>query len=290
MLDEYFPDVSFFKPTGDGLLLVKAVDAATGQDDLRGMVSKCLALDENFARICEKDWLINFDTPAHVGIGIARSTATRLTAGNKTLDYSGYPLNLASRLMDLARPHGVLFDESLGPDLLEPELLDKFTPESVYVRGLADVEPLVVYRTNSVDIPVANRSPFGAELFREERVTKTLATIQSQGPRFVHRLKHVPLSVAAIQIHIRWPATTSSGGKADHYHTLTVADSTGWDYETEADEPRVVVRYDLLTDRIANEGCKKNWNVDFDIDYPVPVGTSALGEPTAPVEALVDTS
>ncbi len=273
ILDEYFPTVSFFKPTGDGLLLVRAVDAESGQDVLREVVASSLRLDEEFKSICSSDWLINFATPAHVGIGIARSTATRLADGDKTLDYSGYPLNLASRLMDLARPHGVLFDESLGVDLLDGETRQRFVKESVYIKGLADVAPLLVYRTADVDIPVSNRKPFGAEVFREKRVTKSLATVRQQGPLFIHRLTHTPTSVGGIRVEARYPATTSSGKKSTFYKHVELTER-GIEYVNDGDEAHLVLDYNAIAKKALSEGCKSTWSIDIDVRYPVPIGTS----------------
>ena len=57
----------------------------------------------------------------HSLIGISRGTVCRLVSKGKTLDYSGRVVNLASRLMDDARPSGVVFDASVGIDLLSEE-------------------------------------------------------------------------------------------------------------------------------------------------------------------------
>jgi class 3 adenylate cyclase len=99
ILDDYFSEHSFFKPTGDGLLIVRHHDRDTLQSVVREMVEAAVRLTRAFPSICKSDALINSPTPKWVGIGIARGTATRIAADDKVLDYSGRPLNLCSRLM-----------------------------------------------------------------------------------------------------------------------------------------------------------------------------------------------
>ena len=277
ILDNYFPDVSFFKPTGDGLLIVKSVVASTGPDDLNRIVSGCLKLDEQFEHICQEDWLINFGTPSRVGIGIARGTATRLASGELTLDYSGYPLNLATRLMDLARPHGVVFDASLGPEVLDSSAMARFQEDSVYVRGLADAEPLKVFLTADVDVAASNRQPFGAEVFREKPVKKPLSVLQKHRPRFIHRLTHIPMSKGSIRVGLKWPAATASGRKSSHF--AYVFDFREYQYETDAEGAKVIINYDFIAAYLQEEGCKRTWEVEFNISYAVPVGTATEDSP-----------
>ena len=66
-------------------------------------------LVEAFGQITANDFMINFPVPQRLGVGVARGTATRLASGGQVLDYTGRCLNLAARLMDKARPYGVVF-------------------------------------------------------------------------------------------------------------------------------------------------------------------------------------
>src|SRR5207244_3281826 len=74
------------------------------------VISGCFSCLNEFGTICEADPMINFETPQRVGFGITRGPACCLFSGKDVLDYSGHLLNLASRLMDLARPSGILVD------------------------------------------------------------------------------------------------------------------------------------------------------------------------------------
>lgn len=122
MLEEYYPNATFFKLTGDGLLMVfsyaddnslKAVVASVFESSFR--------LVDDFGTLTASDPMVNFEVPDRVGLGIARGAASRIYAGKKTLDYSGRVLNLASRLMNLARPTGIVVDGAFDATLLPPE-------------------------------------------------------------------------------------------------------------------------------------------------------------------------
>lgn len=270
ILDDYFVDLSFFKPTGDGLLMVRDVNRANLQDAVQESVDSALRLESDFELITQEDPLINFDTPSRVGIGLARGTATRLQSGDLTLDYSGRPLNLASRLMDLARPRGVVFDSSLGLDLLTDEQAALFQAELVYLKGIADTEPLTAYTTADVEVPASNRKPFGADIFREKPVTLTLNEMKRSGRKFLHRLTHRPLTPEALRVGVSFPAADAAGKKQKNVSN-TLPHYDGVEFEDHFDGPCVSVDYPELADFLEKAGMKGTWSVNLLISYPVPL-------------------
>ena len=145
IFDEYFKEPAFFKPTGDGLLLVFRVDEGSLEARSNELVADALRLVEDFPDLVANQPIINFSVPRSIGIGLARGAACALVSDQSTLDYSGQVLNLASRLMDFARPAGVVVHESFGIDLLAPEHRDRFAEDSVYVRSIAEATPTTVY-------------------------------------------------------------------------------------------------------------------------------------------------
>jgi class 3 adenylate cyclase len=157
MLDRYFPDLPFFQLTGDGMLVVRPYTRATLDEVVFGTVDLALALERDFSGLTDEDPLINYATPDHVGIGLSRGTATRLLSRGRTLDYSGRPLNLASRLMDLARPRGVVVDDSMFSGLDSSRYDGVLVSDSVFVQGLADRVPMRIRRTTEVTVPAGNR-------------------------------------------------------------------------------------------------------------------------------------
>jgi hypothetical protein len=106
---------------------------------------------ENFASLLAEDPMINYPTPQKIGIGLTRGSAccilSKDNSEDKILDYSGGILNLASRLMDLARPSGIVIDDSFHIDLLEDETKKLFEEKNVYVRGIAEEKPRRIYYT-----------------------------------------------------------------------------------------------------------------------------------------------
>lgn len=156
IIDNYYPDAVFFKPTGDGLMVIlhhpDNDDALT--EAVRTCVSTSIRLVVDFPSIAASDLMVNFRTPQSLGIGIARGSVTRLHSGEFTLDYSGKYLNLAARLMDLARPRGVVFSDTHAEAFLEGLDDALFASKDVYVKGVAEEHPVRIHYTKDwTDIP-----------------------------------------------------------------------------------------------------------------------------------------
>src|SRR4051794_25751906 len=52
ILNEYFPDASFFKPTGDGLMLLSDYEESDLGDTVNQVVATSLSLVEDFPNLC----------------------------------------------------------------------------------------------------------------------------------------------------------------------------------------------------------------------------------------------
>jgi len=164
LIDEYFSNQSFFKPTGDGLLIIIPYNEENLDEVLNETIISCLKVVVDFSSFCSSDPLINFNVPGKVGIGLSRGSACRLFSEDKTLDYSGSVLNIASRLMDLARPKGIVFDANLGIELLPDKVLTLFEKDDAFIKGVSEGEPIDIYRTKNIRIPPLNKkAPFGCK-------------------------------------------------------------------------------------------------------------------------------
>jgi class 3 adenylate cyclase len=162
LIDAYYSDASFYKPTGDGLLVVVPFSEDTLHEVAQKLVRDAIQIVDSFGTICAEDRIINFATPQSVGIGIARGPASRLISKGKTLDYSGRVLNLASRLMDLARPKGVILDEGFGIELLPTVTQESFAESVVYLKGVSPNIPVKIHSwPDSVVVPESYRHPLG---------------------------------------------------------------------------------------------------------------------------------
>lgn len=151
IINDYFGNAGFYKPAGDGLIIVIPYSRQNLKEVAETTIDSCLTLLENFPSLCADNHMINFPTPERIGIGITRGNACCIHSEDekgedKILDYSGKILNLASRLMEMARPSGIVFDESFGIDLLE-KTKELFLEENVYVRGIAEEDSIKIYYT-----------------------------------------------------------------------------------------------------------------------------------------------
>lgn len=190
-LMEMFPSADFYKSTGDGLLITIPHDGENLRDRARDVVQACLNCVDTFAHLCDDDHMVNFEVPNRIGFGITRGSACRIVAGEEILDYSGHRLNLAARLLDLARPEGVVIDKSFRLELLDDATVKLFSAENVYVRSLAEETPIPVWiQTECVVIPDEVKRPLRLEEWETKEVTAQLkdwrhslvTTYQLEGP------------------------------------------------------------------------------------------------------------
>ena len=194
IIDEYVPDTSYYKPAGDGLLVIIPYDEWTLKDHARDTVKWCLALHKKFSRICKNDPMINFPVPDKIGIGLCRGPVTKIVVGKTILDYSGTVLNVASRLMDIARPSGIVFDEGFGVDLLHPSTRKLFARESVFVKGIAEHKPMpIFYTTQNTRIAPSYKKPLVSVKWETEKYDYLFKEIKASCSRFIYDLKKEPL-------------------------------------------------------------------------------------------------
>lgn len=267
ILDDYFAEADFFKPTGDGLLVVLDHDEASLESTVQAAVSRGISLVEDFVTLTDGDRMVNFDVPTKLGVGVARGSATRLISGRETLDYSGEPLNLAARLMDLARPSGVVFDASLGIELLDKGTAARFVEEEVYVKGISEDAPMSVYALRDrVVIPEFNRFPIGR--FRQHATKPERASFKAlqERDRFLHALDVDPAARDQIQVFLQFPKPLPNGRR----HPTMLR---SWDFPAVFVERRGAkyarVDYQAILPTLEQEGVKANWTGEVWLEYPV---------------------
>jgi class 3 adenylate cyclase len=175
IIDGYFSDATFYKPTGDGLLIVILCEKKV-KVTVSKIMESCLKLVEDFGNLCEREEIIYFPTPNKIGIGIARGSSCCIVSKDKILDYSGKVLNLASRLMDIARPSGIVFHSDLGFDLLSDEHKKLFEKDDeVYIRGIAEEKPMTIYYTKTLTlIPSYTKIPIREPVWKNRKYGGTL--------------------------------------------------------------------------------------------------------------------
>lgn len=163
MIDEYFPFGTFYKSTGDGLMITVHFNRDNVLDMISKSVAEAVRCVNEFPTFSRNNPMITFDTPTNMGIGIARGTTCCLKSDGRILDYSGQLINLTARLQDLARPRGVVIDGAFGLNLLSAELQDHFVPAKAFVRGIAETEARELFiLKDAVQIPDSAKRPYAA--------------------------------------------------------------------------------------------------------------------------------
>jgi class 3 adenylate cyclase len=265
ILDNYFPSTTFFKPTGDGLLIILDYDETNLTDIVNTAVKSSLQLVDDFADLTLHDPMVNFQVPDSLGIGLARGAATALISGDKVLDYSGRPLNLASRLMDLARPRGVVFSETLGWDLLEDEYAEQFKSDKVYVKGLAEDQPMTVYiAEDMVALPESSKRPINRyEREATDEQELTFKQLQERG-KFLHELPSQPALTDNITAYVRYPKATATGRRNPSLHSIAQFSA---EYVERRGKYFAGVQYKDVVQRLSAAGVKPTWPVRIFIEF-----------------------
>lgn len=271
IIDEYFSNASFYKPTGDGLLLIIPYNDKSLREVAKRTIQSCFNLLESFSTLLEGDPMINFDTPEGIGIGITRGSACCITSKEKTLDYSGKVLNLASRLMNQARPSGIVFDSSFGEDLLPEELKELFSEDAVYVRGIAEAKPITVYYTKSYTlIPPVHKNPIKDPKWKTEISEVLMKTFRRLKPTYVVELESKPLGKDQIHIEISHP--TIDNGEImkgyTHYWYFDVR-SKEISYRIRAGEHSVRFKIKEISEELQLYGVMDDMTLKFKVTYPV---------------------
>jgi class 3 adenylate cyclase len=160
VLCDYLPEAAFAKPTGDGLMVIIEYGESDVEEAVAAAIDGSANLLAGYPAFLDADPMITFDLPPDIGIGIARGSATRLSTEDGILDYTGRPLNLAARLMNFARPRGVVLDGALTRGLPTDLLQQGFEYDEVYIRGSVDPDSHAIWiRPEWTKIPDAAREP-----------------------------------------------------------------------------------------------------------------------------------
>ncbi len=262
LMEEYFLGWDFYKPTGDGLMLIR--ELGTDADELvtttQEWVTAALKLVEGFSRLTEGELLINISVPERVGVGIARGSATKLIGTDGSIiDYSGRCLNLAARLMDLARPEGVVFQDKHAAALLGSALSSRMSTDSVYIKGIADEDPILVYLSSDwVTVPATAKTPIAYEP-TFDRSTKLTAADVVKNPNYLIEVDRKPRPNEAIVVAVEYKTYDEDGTPRDEFNTHRVPGN----YVLEPSGHFVSVQFGALRKRLVDERVPDTAEVTF---------------------------
>ncbi|MFC1522888.1 hypothetical protein ACFL6Y_10815 [Elusimicrobiota bacterium] len=201
LIDKYFSGAHFVKPTGDGLMLIFKYTEGSLLEVSKEVMHACFRCMKEFPGICKDDPMINFKTPPLIAFGISRGPACCLYSGKQLLDYAGHLLNLATRLMDLARPSGIVIDGQYLKNVIPTRLQNRFIEKGVYIRGIAEEEPHpVFYSKSEVKLPEIALVPLKS--YKWSRIEKLLKLkdLKMLTGNFIIRLPtkaHLPIKIKA---------------------------------------------------------------------------------------------
>jgi class 3 adenylate cyclase len=265
---DYFGSKSFFKATGDGLLVVLPWADRDLQEVIAGVVDDCLRLVVEFPHICDNDPAINFDVPSAIGIGLARGSASMLHSRRRILDYSGRPLNLASRLMEVARPSGIVADGAFGLELLPDAVQDQFAPDEIYLRGIAESEPLTINFTEGyTEIASVHHQPIQEVEWETEVKDMTLREFDDRGPVFRWSLKSRPVDPDKIKAHLHTPMF-KNGRRIEG--SLVTRWPISVNYELDAGNPVLVATHPPIVTSVRS--ARVPWATPVSVVFKYPKG------------------
>jgi class 3 adenylate cyclase len=265
LIDKYFNGAPFFKPTGDGLLVIIPYTRQNVKSVVGEIIETCLKAVQEFGTLCKGDPMINFETPQNIGIGLSRGPACRLFSGNKTLDYSGRVLNLASRLMDVARPCGVVFDDSLGFELLATKQQKLFAEDNIYLRGVAESSAVHIWYTKGITkISSIYRRRLDDIEWQHVKHTMKFRDIKDS-PRVYHiDLPTKPANPKDIEIVMNTLNPKPSLRKKGE-QLFSILDE--FTYDLLSGKPGVFLDFANVKKIFAKSGVKDNFDVEIEISY-----------------------
>jgi len=267
IINNYFKTASYYKPTGDGLIIIIPFTEENLKEVARSTLDSCLDLLEKFGSLCIKEPMINYDTPQKIGIGLTRGSACCIRTEDKVLDYSGRTLNLASRLMDLARPSGIVFDETFGIDLLLDKTKELFSEETVYVRGVAEEEPIKIHYTNKHTlISELYKQPLKEPKWNTDVDEILFAKMKKLGTKYRITLSKKPLDVNKITVTFAHPDPLLEEFVSYYKYSL---DGDQVDYRREGNRHWVRIDAVAISEHLEKKGATDDMNIRIEITYPI---------------------
>lgn len=234
----------------------------------RDLAETCMKVVTAFRTMFDDDAMLDDAVPRDLGAGLAIGAATRLVADDITIDYSGRPLNLAARLMDLARPSGLVLDRrarlALGESMGELELAE----DEVYVKGVAEDSPMTIaYSSQLTSIPDRYHNPIGQyEWVLTSKFSETLSAFRKRSG-FLFPLDSEPSFPEKVRLHISYPTPMAGGKKHPKMRQQIRWPGKYCDF---SDGRYLRVDCGALAAHLKDLGVKETWTVDGMVEYQVP--------------------
>ena len=223
VLADYFPEATYAKPTGDGLLIIYPYDEETLSSVADKVVDACLRCVKDFPALCNGDPMLNFALPDKVGFGVSRGLACCLYQGEVIIDYSGHMLNLAARLNGAARPAGVVLDGSFLTVGMQKNLLDKFSENEIYLKGVADDTAIkVLSEKERVIIGGQYKAPINEVRWISETIEFNRAELKNIGT-WKHDLSVKIDESKGLKLEVRYPVPRARDMRQQFFESENIA-------------------------------------------------------------------
>lgn len=260
LLNDYFPDAVFAKPTGDGLLIVFRYKEKTLLKTSNSVVEGCFRALQDYRAMFHEDPMINYEIPGSIGFGISRGSACCLFSGQTILDYSGALLNLAARLNDFARPSGIVVDGNYMLDVIPEQYQGVFQSQSVFVRGIAESTPLAIWCSSEVEVPAYALTPTRVSTLKKVEASYSGADVLVMSAWYNIRLPSEPVEGSKPIVEFVWPIKRPKG----HFKSMEVV---GCKVTKRAEGAMIRVNMENVHRIIRDEKIPKQANVKFRVQY-----------------------
>jgi hypothetical protein len=166
----------------------------------------------------------------------------------------------------MARPSGVAFDETIGCFVLPEELSKTFLSENVYIKGVTEDEPILVYFTKErTVIPSIYKKPPQEEEWIKDMIPVEVKNLSAPGRELYLKLSRPPADVNQIAIEVQIPL-----GNMDGLIRAFMRDSPmGIRYERKGKEHNIVIDITELKKRLNRMNVKERDKIIIELTYPV---------------------
>ncbi len=274
LIDDYFAGADFYKAAGDGLLFTFTYTEKNLKEVAAGVIESCMRCLLDFPGLCDDDPMINFPVPQNISFGITRGTACCLYSGDETLDYSGHLLNLTARLLDFARPCGIVIDGRFLMDVIPEPYHKMFGKQDVFVRGIAEERPMpVLYLKDYVEIPKAALVPIKADnwfTIQYECKVHELTRFEA----FAVNLPNEAASPSKVKVTLIAPSMKD--GRVNEGY-ISLLDFNDFEYMSDAGVSRVALNFTKALQYLAAKRIPMDKDIIFKIQY-VPLHPIVDGE------------
>jgi hypothetical protein len=264
----------FFKPTGDGLMICIPYLESNLPERFQQLIEVAIKCHDEFKDMFNNVEIINFETPKNLGIGIARGSASEILSndeGNEiVIDYSGHKLNFAARLQDLARPSGIIFENSRDLNFLSAKTKTLFSVIDIYVRSVAEDKPAsICYLKENVKIQKENLEPLTSHWLTVSRTFTKTKLIKTTVNLHID-LDNDKKQINSFRVRLQRPAIEWKDGFTGIIWQ-TLRESGDYTYVTYGGKPAIILKIKQINQTYSEfiNTARQKDNLEFIVEYKV---------------------